>query len=497
MFKTLYAKLSATFLLLFCLVTILLASVTAVTSWLYIQEVTQKLNASLAQNLLTGHILVKDGQVNEKALKEIFHTLMVINPSIEIYLLDREGNILSFSAPRGKVKGSHVSLAPIRLFLEGSSTFPIKGDDPRHPGTTKIFSVAEIPGGNAPQGYLYVVLGGEQFDSAARMVRGSYVLKLGAWAGLGALLFTLLTGLVLFNRLTRRLRHLSRAIEDFEGSDFEQAPVPGRPLSYRENGDEIDRLTQSFRHLEGRILNQMEDLTKADHLRRELVVNVSHDLRTPLAALRGYLETLLLKEESLDDEQRRNYLKIAVDHSKRLGKLISELFELARLDSNETQAVRESFSIGELVQDVVQKYDLIARQKDIQLVVNYQPDLPFVDADIGLIERVLENLIENALRFTPRGGSVTLNLHPEPQQVAVEITDTGCGISAQDLPHIFDRYYRVKTNGHRSFISGGLGLAIVKKILELHDSGIQVSSKLDEGTTFRFGLPVFQAGPRS
>jgi signal transduction histidine kinase len=218
------------------------------------------------------------------------------------------------------------------------------------------------------------------------------------------------------------------------------------------------------------------------------VANVSHDLRTPLASLHGYLETLLMKEGKLSAQEQRNFLEIAVKQSERLGTLVAELFELAKLESHETQLHCELFSLGELVQDVAQKLQLAAEKKKIRLQTHFRADLPFVFADIRLIERVLENLIENALRYTPEGGTVTVALAREGKKVAVRVEDTGCGIPQQDLPYIFNRFYRGEN--HQRSEGAGLGLAITKRILDLHGCLIETVSAVNVGTSIGFQLPT-------
>lgn len=494
MLKTLYGKLAAGLLVLFCLVGVLYIQLTLFTTRSYLQEVNQKLNRTLAEHIVSEKILMEKGEVNEEALKEIFHMLMVINPSIEVYLLNPEGAILAFSALPGKVKRQEVSLAPIERFLRGSESYPLFGDDPRHLSRKKVFSVSPISGPTRLEGYLYVILGGEEFDSAAQRLRASYILRLSTSVAGAGLLFALLAGLLFFNILTQRLKRLTTAVERFTQSDFSETRDTDirRPIvvSASEKGDEIDRLGITFNQMADRIQEQMLKLRETDTLRRELVANVSHDLRTPLASLQGYLETLLLKEGQLTPEEQRFYLETATKHCERLGKRVSELFELAKLDSKETQLYLEPFSLAELVQDAVQKLALSAKRKQIALNAHFPEDSPFVLADIGLIERVLENLIENALRFTTEGGKVTVALSQDKESIAVCVTDTGCGIPAEDLPYIFDRFYRVGNNRHEGSGSAGLGLAIVKRILLLHGCSIEAESTLNVGTTFTFRLPT-------
>ena len=482
MLTTLYGKLAAVLLGLLCLIGSLYICLTLMTTRLYYQEVTQKLNRALAQNLVAENMPLRGGHIDRQALQDIFHLLMVINPSIEVYLLDPQGAILAYSAPPGRVQRQQVALDPVHRFLRGSSPWPILGDDPRSLTQQKVFSVAPIPPQGALEGYLYIVLTGEEYDSVTQMLQGSYMLRLSLWAAGAGLVFAVGTGLLLFHLLTRRLRKLAATMDAFQQSEVAD------PVSQR--GDDIDRLGATFQAMTRRIHQQVQTLQHTDRLRRELVAHVSHDLRTPLAALHGYLETLCLKDTQLTPQDRRHYLDIAVRHSTRLGKLVAELFELAKLEAHETQVHAEAFSLAELVQDVVQKFQLMAHQKQQLLQAQLTDDLPFVWADIALIERVLDNLLQNALQYTAPGGTITVALALQGPSIAVQVTDTGYGIPPEDLPYIFERFYRA-TQGHQDTAGGvGLGLAIAKRILELHGSTIAVDSTVHGGTTFTFPLPM-------
>ena len=216
--------------------------------------------------------------------------------------------------------------------------------------------------------------------------------------------------------------------------------------------------------------------------------NISHDLRTPLAALQGYLETLHMKDELLSTQERKSYLATALKRVARLNALIGSLFELAKLDAGEAQPQLELFSLAELVQDETQQFALAAQRKGVQLQALQSEDLPMVLGDIGLIERALENLIDNALRHTAAGGKVCISLsrceENARQCVRVRVSDTGEGIAASDLPHIFERNFRAAQSDE----GAGLGLAITKRILELHGETVEVQSELGQGTNFSFRL---------
>jgi signal transduction histidine kinase len=482
--QSLYTKLSLALLALLLLVSAANLGLTLFITQRYNDETIQKLNVDLAEHLVADQLLIEEGEVQQDALKQAFHMLMVINPSIELYLLDPDGEILAFSAPPGKVVREQVDLEPVRRFIAGDARLPLFGDDPRAHGREKVFSAAPIrTDGGGLQGYLYVVLGGEQYDSAAQMVQGSYILRLGVWWLGASLLLTLLVGLLLFHYLTRRVRWLVREVVAFEDSEFRR-PIPPapRPVAYR---DEIDRLSVSFREMAARITEQLERLESTDALRRELVANVSHDLRTPLASLRGYIETLQLRRDRLTPEERERYLEIAARHAERLGRLIDDLFELTKLEHG-PELHAEPFALADLVQDVVLKCQLEADRRSVRLDVEPSGPMPRVYGDIRLVERVIENLVANALRHTAEGGRVRVELRSDDRRVHVRVTDTGSGIPPEELPRIFDRFSRNRSGGHGS----GLGLAISKRAVELHGGTLDVESTPGQGSVFRFDLPL-------
>jgi len=461
--KSLYAKLALVLLALFCVVTGLYLALSVYTTRNYNDEVTQKHNRTLAATIVRQKPMIRDGRIEWHMLEQIFDALMAVNPNIEIYLLDRDGKILAFSAPKGEVKRTHVSLAPIRSFLRGDR-LPIRGDDPRDSSRAKIFSVAPVP----PDSYLYVILGG----GGGVPLQRSWILQQSAAIAVAGLVFAFAAGLLLFNSMTRRLRRLASEVEAFRTNESGSSAAALQT-------DEVTRLDASFHEMAERIALQDKEL-------KELIANVSHDLRTPLASLRGYLDTLILKEGQLSPEEQRRFVEIASKHSERLGRLVDELFELAKLESKAAPLRVEAFSMAELVQDVVLKFQLRAEQAGIRLAAEFRPDLPLVSGDIAMMERVLENLIENAIRYTPAGGNVTVSLVPDKDKLLVRVTDTGVGIAEESLPFIFDRFWRGDESARRG--GAGLGLAIAKRILELHGTELVAQSRVNAGTTFTFAV---------
>jgi two-component system OmpR family sensor kinase len=491
MFKSLYSKLSLVLLGLFFVVGAAFIVISVYVTGMYQQEVNQKLNRDVARYIVAEKLVFSNGSMNQSSLKEIFHMLMVVNPSLEVYFLDPQGNVLAFSAEPGKVKREKVAVKPIRRFLTQKTGLPVLGDDPREKSGRKIFAAARIPERGQLEGYLYIILGGEVYDTLIHQLQKSYVLRLGLWGSVASLVVALLAGLIIFAWLTRRLRRLAIAMGEYkEGAGVDSLSLP----HYEAGGDEIDLLVSTFRQMAERIEAQVKSLKEEDTMRRELVANVSHDLRTPLATLRGYVETLLIKNESLSSEERQNYLDITLRHCRRLSNLVSDLFDLSKFEEHDWNVHAEPFSLGELVQDVVQKFRLQAERKRIRIHASVGTGFPFVvRADIALIERVLENLLENAIRHTQVKGSVGVVLREEQDGVTVDVSDTGPGIREDELPKIFDRFYQLDKSRRDEAGHSGLGLAITKQILELHGRTIRVRSRPGMGTTFTFSLPLHRS----
>jgi signal transduction histidine kinase len=346
-----------------------------------------------------------------------------------------------------------------------------------------VFSVTPVPSADDPSGYLYVVLRGQQYDFAESMVHSNRLLKMAAGALTLSLAVGLLAGLVFFHLLTRRLTRLTVRVEGFEAkTDRASEPqVPG------ERGDDLDYLSLRFDAMAHRIAGQLELLKDKDHQRRQLVAQVSHDLRTPLAAVQGYLETLSLKQDSLDLDRRRRFLAIALGETRRLGQLVDELFELAALDAREKQPSLECFIVAELVHDVLQKHTPGAVRSDVSLSIG-EIEPAMVNADIAMTERVLDNLISNAISHSPAGTNVRVSVVADVTGVSICVADSGPGIDEQALAHIFTPFYQASgasRSGH-----AGLGLAIARRMAELQQGRITVHNRPAGGAEFLFWLPL-------
>jgi len=448
----------------------------------------QIINKGLAQKLVKDNKIVQNGRIDEKHMKDIFMQYMMINPSIEIYYLDLEGKILAYSAEPGKVKRTAVSLAPIQQLLGNRQATNIIGDDPRSPDVQKPFSVTAIPNTKYPKGYLYVMLQSEELTSALNRQSQQTIVYLGGIVIAGSLCLGLLLGLFVFYRINQRLKNLQHKVAEFVRNDFSSQRQPLFSARDLLRKDEISELERYIMDMTDHIQQQWSALKQQDSLRREMVANISHDLRTPLASLQGYLETLSIKYDDLPEAQKKEYIKTSVKQARGLQKLIDSLFELAKLDAREQQLQLETFPIMELLYDVLAKFELKARQKSVQLEVHSAVENPLVVADLGLIERVLDNLISNAIYYSHPQGNISIQIAaPQNGSLTVKIIDNGKGIAEDQQALVFERFHQAHTperaDGH-----AGLGLCIVKKIIELHQQKVWVKSQLDRGSEFNFTL---------
>ncbi|WP_150591082.1 sensor histidine kinase [Pandoraea eparura] len=455
-------------------------------------EVIQGLSRGLAEHIAANAQLMDANGMKPDAVRRLFGQLMVVNPSVEVYLLDMQGRITGHAAPEGHLRRTQVDLAPVHRLLDGEA-LPIYGDDPRNADVRKVFSAAPLRVDGREVGYIYVVLVGEAHDRFAARGATSAALNTALWSiGLVAAL-CLIAGLAAFALITRPLRRLTDSVREF---DIDAAPVPLPAVSADElalqqarPNDEIVVLERTFRQMVERLGAQWRTLTRQDQERRELIANISHDLRTPLSSLHGYLETLSLKDATLTPAERRRYLGIALDQSRKVGALAQSLFELARLEHGFVQPEAEPFSVTDLIQDVFQKFELSAESRGVALRAKLAPHIPVARADLGLIERVFTNLLDNALRYTPSGGEITVAVAPVGADIEVRVSDTGPGIPETAREGLFERPFTV--GGARR--EGGLGLRIVHRILQLHGRRITLvdtPGQAGQGATFRFTLPT-------
>lgn len=291
-------------------------------------------------------------------------------------------------------------------------------------------------------------------------------------------------GLIMMRLLVGRLR----------GIETLAARVAEGDLSVRiddRSGDEIGRIAERLDHMTGRLDDARDQLAVTERQRRQLFADITHELATPLTSIRGYAETLLDPRVTVSPEERTRYERGILEESRRLDRLIRDLFELARLEAGATPMVREPLDWAEMCRNTVERFEPRFRAAGLMLVGHWATREAWIDADGHRIEEVLENLLANALRYVPAPGTVTLTLAPHGDHHRLTVEDDGPGIAAGELPRVFERFFR----GTAPRVAGddggsGLGLAIVREIIERHDGTVRAESRVPHGLSITIELPA-------
>jgi signal transduction histidine kinase len=459
------------------------------------QEAEQKLHLNLAQHLVADNPLLQEGVYDYDALKNLFHSLMILGPSFEFYYLDAEGNILTYSAQKDKVKRNKVALEPLVALINGGVSYPLLGDDPRDVNKQKIFSTAPVYNNNELQGYLYVIIGSEIYDSILASLQSSQSLREFTLFVVSGLIVLLVALLGLFRFFTAPLRRLSADMLTIQEADFRRDNIPRNLATWnQDSGNEVHQLGHAFTQMLAHIDMQLEQLQQIDSKRRILLADLSHDLRTPLANLQGYIETLAINADSLSTKDRNRFVDICLKNSNNLKHLVDQIFELAYIEGGQVTLNQEPFPLGDLLHDIAAKFALKAQDKNINISISPDQFDYQVFADIGKLERVLTNLLENAIRHTPENGKIAINVSAlrdlRQDKLRVDIRDSGVGISDKEIAFIFDVRYQASNTQKDNCVHAGLGLAISRKLMALLESDLLVESQLGQGTCFSFELKI-------
>lgn len=238
------------------------------------------------------------------------------------------------------------------------------------------------------------------------------------------------------------------------------------------------------------VIRDKTEQNRLEKLRSDFIANVSHELRTPIAMLQGYSEAIL-DDVVQSEEERQEMIRIIYDESQRMGRLVTDLLDLARMEAGHITLYKETVPIVVVLERMTQKFMQVAKEKHVHLqFVSELPDDVTISLDEDRIEQVLTNLIDNAIRHTPQDGAVTVSLANELSYAKISVSDTGVGIPKEDLPYVFERFYKADKARTRSKGGTGLGLAIARNIVEAHGGNIKVESVEKEGTSFTFYLPM-------
>ena len=325
-------------------------------------------------------------------------------------------------------------------------------------------------------GDVIVLPGGPPFSRIARELGPMMGVVGGAVLAVGAALIAL----VVFRPVRRRLHAVQEATEQLGQGDLAaRAPEHG--------GDEVAALARSFNRMAEELRIRAEKLQVSDRVRRQLLADVSHELNTPLTAMRGYMETLSMPGLALDEATRQRYVAIVMEETQRLERIIGDLLDLARLEGGGTPLRQSQVDVRALFERVADRHERELRARAIELVQQVDEGAETLVGDGDRLEQALQNLAANALRYTPDGGRLMLSAARSQAVVRLTVRDSGSGIAPDQLPHVFDRFYKADA-ARKSEAGSGLGLSIVKAIVERH--GGTITARNQGGAVFDIRLPL-------
>jgi signal transduction histidine kinase len=436
--------------------------------------------------------------------RELMRQTLALNPDVEqIRIIDVDGKLrfdstqMDEAVSRGGRDAADQRIQDPRLLaaVKAVSDSSIRGRDARGAETLEIVAPYREDWGRHNLSVAYHVTYKNLEPGIARLVWVTVVLTL------ASIVLSVLVAVWLATRITKPLEALTSGAKDLAEGHFD------RRLSISSH-DELEILAETFNHMTGRLKENVdqleesnkklaavnEELKELDRMKSDLLANVSHELRTPLTAIKGYTDYILERRLGMITEKQEKGLVVVQRNLERLSKTINALLDFSRMDVGRIALNLQPFALGPLLEQIVTALRSELEKKGLRLIADIEPDLPPVIGDREKLSAVLENLIINALKFTPEGGRITVSASragtAARPAARIRVSDTGVGIAPDQIEKIFNRFHQVDTSSTRRFGGVGLGLAIVKSILEAHGTTVTVESELGRGTTFAFVLPV-------
>ena len=424
---------------------------------------------SMGRAFSTDFILRLQEAAGEEEPAERLRELLMSRPDIavdlvnrNVYVLDSAGNILCGSDDRESV--------PVTANLLSA----IGGEVGQVSSVVSDYMDVAVPVTGGSETMIAYVLDNRTTVNA--LTRQIVTIILEALAV--GLLFSVVLAVFLARILTRPIRALTRGtLQMASGTETEPLEVTSH--------DEIGILTRNFNEMAG-IVQRNEEMS------RTFVANVSHELRTPLTNVRSYTETMLENPDALDPALRESFLKVVLSETDRMTRIVQDLLTLSRFDVGKLEMSMTEFPFAEALRGSCRAMVLSATESGHTLTLEGDEDLPAVKGDRQRLEQVLVNILSNAVKYTPAGGTIRVEARAENGTVITRVTDNGIGIPAEDLPHIFERFYRVDKARSRASGGTGLGLSIASEIIHLHGGSIEAASEVGKGTVFTVTLPALE-----
>ena len=448
----------------------------------FYQASTQLLNKDVAAHIARFTSPFDQEGLNKQKADSVFYQAMVISPSVEVYFLDTSGNVIYYHGEPGEIVQHSISLVSVREYLKSSGQVYVKGPDPRDPAVPKIFSAAPVEGKSGKLGYIYVILGSMEYRHVSNMLYRSHAGVLGIFTLIFILFMTMLLTVWYVNRLQRNYKRLTGILGRMEAGD----------LSVRFTGEENNDLlpvTKAFNQMADQLQDNMERLKKGELERKEFTTNISHDLRTPLAIARGYAETLLMNIENnpIEESKKQEYSRLIVSNIQIVEHMVQQLLDLSKMEAAAGVLDRQPFVFSEIVQEFIHSASLSAAKKNISITISHGENASWISADIHMMERVVQNLLTNAIKFTPDNGRIAVSLISGSGALIFRITNSGDAMNDSLFQWLNNRLAEPYAN--RPY-HHGLGLVIVKTTLQLHHFPIEAEYEPVEGNRISFRMPV-------
>lgn len=474
-------------MLIFGLITalgLIFIAITYISTTQFYQASTQLLNKDVAAHIAKFTSPFEPGRFNKERADSVFYNAMVISPSIEVYFLDTTGRVIYYHAADSAIRLWQLQPDNIRKHILKGGTDYIKGPDPRDPGNPKIFSAAEVLLHGKKIGYIYVILGSNEYRSVSEMFLQSHVGVLVLKAFAVILILSVIISILYVNRLQKRFNKVIQVLRQYQQGNLDVRF--GTEIS-----DEFAPVSQAFNKMADLLQINFDKLKRSEKERKDFIANISHDLRTPLSVARGFAETMLVKgsDHAMGKEEQALYTKQVLAKLAQIENMVSQLFELSRMESPQFQPAKEPFIFSEILQEIVNASAIAAERKKLQLSCRGCEESSWIFADIRMMERVVQNLLDNAIKYTPEEGCIRIELTKRDQQLALQFENRGQPLNRK----LADWINGAVINGETAVRpnSPGLGLTIVKKILELHGYPFRAETDSGWGTRFMILIPVY------
>ncbi|WP_025820718.1 sensor histidine kinase [Shewanella marina] len=446
------------------------------------QQVQQALHRELAAHMAHLNPLLSQGITSNKALKEAFHDLMLLGPSFEIYTLDLDGNIIAFDADPKLIKQKQINTLAIREFL-AKQALPILGPNPRNPQQNKIFSASRLhnPQGKVT-GYLYVIIGGDQLDHVQSLLAQSKQNQFMFAGGTTGIILIIAVVILLLRYFTKPISQLNADLQQITHADNCQSALPYQ----HHGGQEIRLIAQNINQLLDTIKSQQQQINDEHKKQHQFLLHLSHDLKTPLTSLMGYIETWLISNKTANDHKLINAAALS---AKQLHELLNQLLQLSAIENGQITPHFEQCNLANISHELLLNFENRADKLNVSLDFTTAEIQLYTDQQ--LLIRVLNNLIDNALRYTPNGGKITLAATRSEQNIYVSLNDTGSGFNQAKIDAF--SHSQAQHLSPQELPQLGVGLSIVKQLLRILGHTLQVHSELGQGSQFIIGIALYQS----